>query len=234
MRQQIDLDSMDWLNLLASLQERLQVDIPESDHGRLTTLDSIAAYMASRLAEQPVDTSHARADTLTSLPRAFRLADGTTVTLRPIHADDAPLDADFVRRLSAQSRYNRFMATMRELPQAKLKYLTDVDSDHHVALAATMRREGQEVLMGVARYVVDAAGTGCEFAVAVDDASQGSGVAGLLMRTLTDVARTRGLKRMEGSVLATNDRMLKFMRQLGFSLHGDPDDRHIVLVVRTL
>jgi acetyltransferase len=234
LRQQVELDSMDWINLLARLRERLQVDIPAADEGRLTTLDSIVAYLASRLARQPMERAHARVDAMSALPRAFELHDGTCVTVRPIRADDAPLEAEFVRHLSAESRYLRFMATMRELPQDTLKALTDVDSVHHVALAATTRRDDQEVLLGVARYVVGAAGTDCEFAVAVDDAWQGSGLAGLLMHTLIDVARTRGLQRMEGTVLADNRRMLKFMRQLGFSMHRDPDDAHNVLVVRAL
>jgi acetyltransferase len=126
------------------------------------------------------------------------------------------------------------MATMRELPEAMLKSLTDVDAVHRVALAATMRRGEQEVLLGVARYVVDAAGTGCEFAVAVDDALQGSGLAGHLMQTLIGVARARGLARMEGIVLASNRKMLSFMRQLGFSLRRDPQDGNNVLVARAL
>lgn len=234
LRQQIDLDSLDWLNVLARLQDKLQIDIPESDFGPLTTLDSMAARIASRLAQPPLDAARPRLDAFTALPRTFKLHDDTTVTLRPIGAEDAPLEADFVRRLSAQSRYKRFMVAMRELPPAKLKYLTDVDSVHHVVLAATMHREGQEALVGVVRYVVDATGTGCEFAVAVDDAWQGSGVAGILMHTLMDVARTRGLKTMEGTVLASNSKMLKFMRQLGFSLQRDPNDCHDVLVARTL
>lgn len=235
LREQIDLDSLDWLNLLACLQDRLQVDIPESEHGRLTTLDSMTEYIASRLAEHPVDALPARADAFTALPRGFKLVDGTSLTLRPLRAEDAPLEADFVRHLSAESRYKRFMGTVLELPAAKLKYLTEVDGVRHVAVAATADREGQEALVGVARYVVGTAtGIDCEFAVAVDDAWQGSGVAGILMHTLMDVARTRGLKRMEGVVLATNSRMLKFMRQLGFRLHRDPNDHHNVLVARTL
>jgi acetyltransferase len=234
LREQIDLDSLDWLNVLAGLQDKLKVDIPASDIGRLATLNSMASYMASRLSEHAGPSLHPKVDPFAALPRTVELLGDTPVTLRPIRADDAPLEADFVRRLSTESRYKRFMGTVRELPQAKLAYLTNVDSVHHVALAATVNRAGQEALVGVARYVVDAAGCACEFAVAVDDAWQGSGVAGILMQTLLEVARTRGLKRMEGSVLATNSRMLKFMRQLGFDLHHDPDDRHNVVVVRAL
>ena len=48
LRDQIDLDSMDWLNVLVALHERLQVEIPEADYARLTTLDAIVAYLDAR------------------------------------------------------------------------------------------------------------------------------------------------------------------------------------------
>jgi len=233
LREQIDLDSMDWLNMLAGLQDRLQVDIPESDHGRLATLDAIVAYVASRIAEPPAAAREAVVGRPAGLS-ALHTVDGTPVTVRPIHAEDAALEAGFVRRLSDESRYMRFMATLRELPAAKLRSLTDVDFVHHVALVATTSRDGQEVLLGVARYIVDPDGTGCEFAIAVADEWQGSGLAGILMNALMDTARSRGLTRMEGIVLATNRRMLKFVRQLGFSLQRDPDDRQTLRAARAL
>jgi acyl carrier protein len=49
LRNQIDLDSMDWLNFLIGLHQRLKVDIPESDYGKLTTFDGILAYLAAKL-----------------------------------------------------------------------------------------------------------------------------------------------------------------------------------------
>ena len=49
LRNQVDLDSMDWLNLMAGLHERFGVDIPEADYARLTTLDTIVGYLAQRL-----------------------------------------------------------------------------------------------------------------------------------------------------------------------------------------
>jgi len=49
LRAQIDLDSMDWLNVLLGLHEKLKVDIPEADYGRLTTLDALVAYLSERL-----------------------------------------------------------------------------------------------------------------------------------------------------------------------------------------
>ncbi|QID18435.1 acyl carrier protein [Nitrogeniibacter mangrovi] len=49
-RRQIDLDSMDSLNVIAGLTERFGVDVPESDYGRLQTVDDMVDYVATRLA----------------------------------------------------------------------------------------------------------------------------------------------------------------------------------------
>ncbi len=49
LREQVDLDSMDWLNVILGLHERFGVDIPESDYARLTTLDAIVTYLDGRL-----------------------------------------------------------------------------------------------------------------------------------------------------------------------------------------
>lgn len=48
LRDQVDLDSMDWLNFLVALHERLGVDIPEADYARLVTLDDVVAYLLRR------------------------------------------------------------------------------------------------------------------------------------------------------------------------------------------
>ena len=50
LRTQIDLDSMDWLNVLATIHEKLGVDIPETDYGKVVTLDGIVAYLVEKTA----------------------------------------------------------------------------------------------------------------------------------------------------------------------------------------
>jgi acyl carrier protein len=45
LRDQVDLDSMDWLNFLIGIHNRLQVDIPESDYASLRTLDDVVRYV---------------------------------------------------------------------------------------------------------------------------------------------------------------------------------------------
>lgn len=50
LRDQVDLDSMDWLNFLVALHERFKVEIPESDYNRLATVNQIVEYVAGKLA----------------------------------------------------------------------------------------------------------------------------------------------------------------------------------------
>jgi acyl carrier protein len=46
LRDQIDVDSMDFLNFLTALHHEFGVDVPESDVGKLGTVDACVAYFA--------------------------------------------------------------------------------------------------------------------------------------------------------------------------------------------
>jgi acyl carrier protein len=52
LRLQVDLDSMDWLNFLIGLSQRLKVVMAESDYGQLVTLNDVLAYLRARLPKQ--------------------------------------------------------------------------------------------------------------------------------------------------------------------------------------
>ena len=52
-RDQLDLDSMDFLNFVLAVHDRLGVEIPEADYPRLSTLDGAVAYLAARLERTP-------------------------------------------------------------------------------------------------------------------------------------------------------------------------------------
>jgi len=47
LRDQVDLDSMDWLNFLVALNERLKIEIPEADYRKLGTLEQIVDYLSA-------------------------------------------------------------------------------------------------------------------------------------------------------------------------------------------
>ena len=50
LREQIDLDSMDILNLAVAIHEAIGVDIPEADYPQMTSLNGCVAYLHSRTA----------------------------------------------------------------------------------------------------------------------------------------------------------------------------------------
>ncbi len=152
------------------------------------------------------------------------LRDGTHVTLRPLRPEDAELEQEFVRDLSAESKYFRFMNTVRELTQSMLARLTQIDYDRDMAFIVVRQNNGVEEELGVCRYATNPDGVSCEFALVVADAWQNHGVGRHLMTTLIEVARAKGLKYMVGQILSQNDRMLAFVAGLGFVLSGSPDD----------
>lgn len=53
LREQVDLDSMDWLNVIVGLHHRFGVDIPEAHYAKLVTLDDIVSYLGARLRDGP-------------------------------------------------------------------------------------------------------------------------------------------------------------------------------------
>ncbi|GAB6049187.1 GNAT family N-acetyltransferase [Hydrogenophilus islandicus] len=168
------------------------------------------------------------------LVQHWTLPDGTDVLIRPIRPEDAELEAEFVRNLSPQTKYFRFMTTLNELPPAMLARLTQIDYDREMAFIAVTTQAGKEVELGVARYAVNPDGESCEFAIVVADEWQHRGLARKLMQVLIETARNRGLKEMRGVFLANNERMLRFVASLGFTLTDDPEDRSIKLGVLPL
>jgi len=157
-------------------------------------------------------------------PVRARLRDGTGITIRPIGPEDAEREQAFVRSLSPESRYNRFMNTLRELPPDMLHRFTHPDFEHDLALVA-LDGEGPDARqIGVARVAVDPDGDSAEFAIVVADAWQNRGVGKRLMCELLRAARALGLTEVWGDILASNRRMSALMASLGFTMRASPVD----------
>jgi acetyltransferase len=165
----------------------------------------------------------------------YHTADGTRLTIRPIRPEDAKIEQEFVRRLSPESRYFRFMQAVSELTPQMLVRFTQIDYDREMALIAVREDEdGGELQVAVARYTVDPDRKGCEFALTVADEWQGQGIGYHLMSELMEVGRSRGLDRIHGEVLASNHNMMGLMKRLGFEIRTSPDDADLKLVSHSL
>jgi acetyltransferase len=164
------------------------------------------------------------------LVQRVALADGTPVTIRPIRRDDGALAQEFVRNLSDESRYYRFMDSLRELTPRMVSHFTEVDHQTHLALIAVIETTGRETEVGAARCVASADRQSGEFSIVVADEWQRKGLGTRLLQALIEAARGVGMRRMHGDVLATNARMLRFVARLGFGAQADPVDARLVRV----
>jgi acetyltransferase len=163
----------------------------------------------------------------THLVSSWQLADGTDVVIRPIRPEDVWLVQDFVKNLSEEARYFRFMKSVEQLSETLLVRFTQIDYSREMALIAVRTEHDKEIELGVTRYAINPDGESCEFALVVADSMRGTGLGHKLMTALMDIARTKGLKRIEGEVLKNNASMLKLMKRLGFSATVNPEDSSI-------
>ncbi len=51
LREELDIDSFDFLKLLIALSEQLSIEIPEQDYERLISLNDLVTYLKDRLSE---------------------------------------------------------------------------------------------------------------------------------------------------------------------------------------
>jgi acetyltransferase len=164
----------------------------------------------------------------------WTLDDGKKLTLRHITPGDAVIEQAFVRKLSAQSRYMRFHGNIKELSKKDLATFTNPDPLNAVALIVLYKGEKDEEEVGVARFVIDPDGNGCEFAIVVADEWQERGLGAKLMQALISHAKSRGIKRIHGSILKNNSDMLQFVKVLGFEVIVNSDDDSVILVNKYL
>jgi len=162
-------------------------------------------------------------------PLARVLGDGTRILIRPIAPDDADREQSFVRSLSAESRYFRFMNTLSELSPQLLERFTHPDPASEIALVALAADAGgrNQEQVAVARCARAESGDRSEFAIVVADRLQGRGLGQLLMEELIESARARGWPRIEGIILWNNHHMLELMHALGFTVTPSPEDAHL-------
>lgn len=164
----------------------------------------------------------------------WQLPDGTDVTIRPMRPEDAAIEQEFVRRLSEETKYFRFMHAVQELSEDMLVRFTQLDYDRELALIAVTEEKGREVEIGVCRYAINPDGESCEFALVVSDQWQHKAVGHRLMGSLIDAARSKGLKTMEGEVLVSNHNMLKLVETLGFTIAPSREDPSIKKITKVL
>jgi acetyltransferase len=138
--------------------------------------------------------------------------------LRRLRAADAERVAQFVRRLSARSRLERFFAPLAELSPSQLALIV---SRRGLSLALF---DDDGAIVGIAQYAC-ADATDAEVAIVVADEWQGKGIGRRLLERLLRHAARAGIAHVVGVTRAGNAAMQGLAGELGFRLRRDADPR---------
>lgn len=148
--------------------------------------------------------------------RVIQIA-GEEVTIRTIRPSDREIEAEFVRRLSPDSRFLRFQNVVSELKPDMLERFISPDFPDEMALIAVIEEDGKSTQIGVVRYSrEDEDPKTVEVAIAVADEWQGKGLGAALLADLRDVAKGVGVERFVARILPENHRMRNLALRNGF------------------
>lgn len=151
--------------------------------------------------------------------------------VRPIASADKAALQQFIRELSPSSRYARFMAALRELPERMLDRFLHPESGREAVLVANSMHDD---IVGLAQYVADGSGDGCEVALVVSDDWQHQGLGTEMLNALVNVASENAIGHFHADVLADNYPMRALARKAGWDVRQSRESPFIVEISRSI
>ncbi len=146
-----------------------------------------------------------------ALGEIVELANGATVTVRPIELTDAFRLRRMFDRSSPETVYHRFFAPIPTPRDEMLVHISAVDHETREALVA-LGADGE--LVGIAQYEGRPGADEAEVAIAVEDAWQGSGLGTELLLRLGKLGARRGLVAFTAIVMGENSAAVRFLKRL--------------------
>ncbi len=217
---------------------RLVTDFPEIqalDINPLMIRDGEITAVDARVLIGPAGIETPRHLIISSYPWQYesklQSVDGQGIFIRPIRPSDADLLINHFNSLSSRSVYMRFFSPLKKLSKEMLIRLTQIDYDREIALVALIGTEKDRKIIGVCRVTDYPDGEQGEFAMAITDGWQGKGMGAALLQQCLKASWDKGLKRVNGIVLAENTQMLKLGRKLGFSRSRTPEGSEYELII---
>ncbi|MCR4339511.1 MAG: GNAT family N-acetyltransferase, partial [Gemmatimonadaceae bacterium] len=160
------------------------------------------------------------------LEEAVEVADGRTLLLRPVLPEDEPSLQRMFKALSPEEVRFRFFVPQKTFSHMNTARFSQIDYDREMVLVLTERGiAGETPITGIVQMSADPDNEKAEFAILLTKESTALGLGVYLLRRLIEYARSRGIQRLHGDVLADNNTMLKLSRVLGFvtkQVEGEP------------
>ena len=149
------------------------------------------------------------------------LRDGTPMVIRVARPDDrARMIAAFCK-LDPQTIYTRFFSFKKGLSEAELSHLDAPSFDRYVTLVVTVGDGASETIIAAASCVTietDGPDRTAELAFTVEEDYQRQGLASQLLKAITDLAHSGGIRHCVADVLPDNAAMLAVFRRSGLPM----------------
>jgi acetyltransferase len=152
-----------------------------------------------------------------------KLADGSTILLRPIKPEDEPLWLDLLGSCSKESIYSRFRYNFHYDSHEIATQFCFIDYAREIAIVAEVIEDGKKKLIGVGRLIADLDHETVEYAVLISDAWQKKELGTLLTEYCVEIARQWHLKRIAAETTKDNQAMITVFRKLGFNVVFNQD-----------
>ena len=166
----------------------------------------------------------------------WRMKDGSSVTIRPIRAEDESGMVEFHKTISDVTVYRRYFLTQRlesRVAHERLVRKCFLDYDREMGLVAERlnRDTGACELLGIGRLVRQPDAPVAELGVMVGDRWQGMGLGTELVRRSIEIAKTEGLRCIRAEILSENACMLALARHFHFSFVRTEDPRSLTAIL---
>lgn len=153
-----------------------------------------------------------------------RLKNGRPLTVRFIEQKDAETLLSYFRSLSRQSRYNRLMGAVSELPPSELDKTLHIGEGSRFAVIAELKIDGADTIIGEARYSYNTETRTTEFGLSIGDDWQAQGIGSALLSNIECRAAALGSLRLFGETFRNNEQMIGLARKAGYTFDAAPND----------
>jgi GNAT superfamily N-acetyltransferase len=179
---------------------------------------------------EPAPRAHADGSALDLRRSEFRMlrAKGRPdimLALRPARLSDGDTLQSYVRGLSPQSRYNRFLGAASELPASELARALAANGRDTLTLLLISTAEDRETVVGEARVALSCAERAGEFAMSIADDWRRVGLGSALLEEIERKAAADGIEWLCGDTLRSNEGMIALARGRGFRLAAGAEPR---------
>jgi GNAT superfamily N-acetyltransferase len=147
------------------------------------------------------------------------------LVLRPVRSSDGEALQTYVRGLSPQSRYNRFLGGASELPASELARALAASGRDTLTLLLTSRAGNRHPGLADDRFTLSCAERAGEFGMSIADDWRHLGAGSAVLQEIERKAAADGIESLFGDTLRTNEAMIGLALSRGFRLEAGFESR---------